>query len=398
MCIVTLATIFWYVLRIFVFAKTEYETEKIPTVATFVEQIPNLRYMPSAMYFKFFAKHHLWPMFATFFISWLFLLKMKQWLYFIFLPCFSLAFLILILITYHKGESPLMYENYYTLFGVFAAITLVFVMEKQFKNHWKLYLIVPLLTISVTGIYNAHAVLTKRVDYLERLVDYGRKQKNKKFLISDKNFPWQVGWVNWSVPFETTLLSAIDGRYSVVTCYVAEDINMFDSIINTKNIFLGPKWAVTWFQSHHLNKKHFHFPSTGYTKLNTSQADTTFNEADFNNKNILIKPLNEIVYSDADTFIVTPIRIINLSEKILASTPDGAFPVYLCYRIYNDMGAVIIPNGKRTTLEVDIVKEYVQGLNVTLPKKKGRYTVEIDLVTESKRWWKINSNFVLVVD
>ncbi|MCE3277836.1 MAG: hypothetical protein K0S44_27 [Bacteroidetes bacterium] len=386
----------WFYIRIFVLTNTEYESEKIPSLSVFIEQLPFIRYSPSGMYFKHYAKYEIWPLFLVFFISWIYLFKMKKWLNVLFLPAFSIAFLVLILITYYKGESALMYENYYTVFGVFAGIAFMYVLYNNVSEKWRLLWIIPLLVISVHGIHNAHASFTKRVDYLDRLVSEGRKHEKKKFLVSSQNFPWQYGWVHWALPFETTLYSAIAGADSVVTCFVTPEIDKYDSLINKENVFLGPEWAVTWFESHHLKQNYFRFPSSGYAKLNTSQADSAFHESDFDKGNILIKPLQDTYYSDADSFIVAEIEITNLLYKTFASIPKGNNPVFLSYHIEQG-GKTVVFDGKRTPLEADLKGKIIQSIMVTLPEKKGDYTVEVDLVTENKRWWEIRSKFKLIV-
>lgn len=390
-------TIGWYLIRIFVLTGTAYENEKIPTLDVFLEQLPNLHYLPSTVYFKHFAPYQLWSMFLLYLASWYYLFRAKNWLYFIFLPLFSLGFLVLILITYYKGESPLMYENYYTVLGFFAAVAFVFSSERFISKSTGFIVLIILLIVNCKGIYNSHDILTKRADYLGRLITYGRKQENKKFLISDRNFPWQVGWVEWAVPFETSLYSALDGKDSVVTFFVTDDMNRHDSLIHKENIFLGPKWAVTWFGSQNLNHDYFHFPSSGYEKLNTYQSDTSFHEEVFNKENVMIYPVMDTYYSDADSFVIVPLNIKNTSAKKLYSIPSGNNPVLLSYHVYDIKGNKIIADGVRTPLEVDILGEYIQGLNVLLPKNKGKYTVEVDLVSENKRWWGINSRFSLVV-
>ena len=393
----TIATIVWYFLKIFIFSISEYESDKIPSLSVFVEQLPNLRYLPSTVYFKTFAQQELWPLFLIFFISWILLIKMKQWLYVIFLPSVTMLYLVLILITYYKGESPMMYENYYTVFGVFATIPFVYILGHYFKTKLQLLIVSIFLAISLNGIYNAHSVFTKRIEYIGRLVDYGRKQENKKFLINTRNFPWQITWITWGFPFETALYSALDGRDSVVTFFTTTDMNAYDSLINKKNIFLGPQWAITSFGSQNLNKKYFHFPSSGYQKLNSSQADSIFDESIFNKSNILIIPEKDVYYPDADSFIVAPVLIRNLSGVKLSSTYGESNPVSISYHIYTIDGVEIVHDGNRIPLDIDILGDYVQGINVTLPKKSGRYIVEVDFVTENKRWWNINSSFELAV-
>ncbi|MGQ0829459.1 MAG: hypothetical protein ACT4ON_13810 [Bacteroidota bacterium] len=397
--ILFVVTIIWYYFKIFIFKSSEYEMEKIPTLAIFIKQLPFINDLSSTYYFKHFAKHYLWILFLTFFISWIYLFKMKNWLYFIFLPAFSLFYLAIILITYYKGESVLMYQNYYTVFGVFAAVSFMYILYSNFKKKWRLFLVLPLLVLNLGGIYKAHAILTKRIEYVDHLVSYGRKQDNKKFLISAQNFQWQIGWISWSLPFETALYSAIEGPDSAVTFFVTDEMNKYDSLINKKNVFFGPEWAITWFGSQNLNRNYFHFPSTGYKKLTTSQADTSFSEEVFNKNNVQIIPVKEKIYCDPDSFVYVPIRIINLSEKALASIPKGDEPIFLSYHVYDIKNKIILPDqGVRTPFDIDIEKEYLQGLLVTLPKKRGNYVIAVDIVTENKRWWGINSKFILVVE
>ncbi|MDF2437830.1 MAG: hypothetical protein K0Q95_2206 [Bacteroidota bacterium] len=390
-------TITWFLIRIYILTDTAYENEKIPTMDVFLEQLPNIRYLPSTVYFKLFAKQHFWSMFLVFMAAWYYLFRSRNWLYFLFLPAFSLGFLVLILITYYKGESPLMYENYYTVLGFFAAVAFIFSCDGFLPKSVELSVVVILLIVNCVGIYNAHDILTKRTNYLGRLISYGRKQEHKKFLVSTTNFPWQTSWVEWAVPFETTLFSGLAGPDSVVTVYVTDDINKHDSLINKENIFLGPKWAITWFGSQNLNHDYFHLPSSGYEKLNSYQSDTAFHEEVFGKDNIRLTAVKDKFYSDSDSFVVVPLRIENLSGKKLASIPSGDHPVLLSYHVYNNKGEKLIADGVRTPLEVDIKESYLQGLTVILPKERGEYSVEVDIVSENKRWWGINSKFSLIV-
>jgi hypothetical protein len=69
-----------------------------------------------------------------------------------------------------------------------------------------------------------------------------------------------------------------------------------------------------------------------------------------------------------------------------------SYPVYFAYKIFDLHGNSIEPEGRRTPLEVDILpnKKYRQGVVIDLPNKRGEYIIEIDLLTENKRWWGYN--------
>ena len=95
---------------------------------------------------------------------------------------------------------------------MFISIAFIDILYKNFREKFIYLIVTPVLIINLIGIYNAHHLPTYRIQYLNRLIDYGRKQENKKFILHDSNFPWQFGWVNWAMPFETDLLSALDGK------------------------------------------------------------------------------------------------------------------------------------------------------------------------------------------
>lgn len=391
-------TIAWYSVRIFILTNSDYEEAKIPSFKIFLQQLPHLRYLPSTNYFKAFAPRQFWSLLLVFIISWGLILKTKKWVYAIFLPIYTITFLVLILITYYKGESPLMYENYYTVLGLFASVALLTTLHKIEDKKWTLILLLPLLVINLNAIYASHSIFTKRIEYIDRLVNYGRKQQNKKFLISKSNFPWQTAWVDWAFPFETTLYSAIPGPDSVVTFYVTPDMNRYDSLIHNENIFLGPEWAITWFGSQNLKKNYFNFPSTGYEKLNSAVPDSFSKQIKFNTDSVFIKPEKNIYYSDADSFVIVPIHIKNYSDRKLYSLASDNRSFYLTYQMYNKDETIKISSGNKTPLDIDIVNDYVQGLNVTLPKHKGEYVVKVNLTTKNTFYKEPAGKFLLVVN
>lgn len=395
---ISIFALVWYVIRIYILTESVYENAKIPSLEVFIEQIPKIRYLPSMNYFKAFAPRELWSLFLLIFICWIFLFRYKQWLYFVFLPVYCIAFLVLIVVTYYKGESPMMYENYYTMFGVFAAVPFTSLMFKKASKGWIIIALALIVGINLRGLYFAHEILTKRIEYVDRIVSYGSRQEKRKFLINAKNFPWQVAWASWALPFETALYSALKHPDSVCTFILVNEMDQYDTLINRNNIFLGPEWAVTWFGSQNLNNKYFHFPGTGYEKLNTMQSDSSFDESIFNKNNIAIIPQNITVYSEKDSFVVVPVLIQNTSGKRIASTPDGPSPVFLSYHLFDEEHNEIVHDGNRCVLDIDIKGNYTQGLNIKVPDKSGNYTVAVDFVSENKRWWQIPSQFILIVN
>ena len=313
-----------------------------------------------------------------------------------FLIVYPIGFLIMILLTHFSGESPIAYENYYTFFGFFLAIPATIYLYN--KQKMPIFIVISLIVmINLFGIFKSHDIFTKRLQYIDRLVEYGRKFPEKKYIIQKSTYQWQIAWVKWAFPFETLLYSSLDGPDKAVSFYIADDMNQMDNLMNKPNVFLGPDWAPSWFSSNNMNKNFINLPSTGYKKLSSSQDDTTFIEANFNTTNITIKPINETYYSDSDPFVVIPVKITNNSGMVLHSIKGKKNPVFITYHLYDKNGGEIGWDYKRTNFDVDIYEEYTQGVIVELPKKRGEYIVEIDFVTENIRWWGFNKRVKLIV-
>jgi hypothetical protein len=395
--IITLSlTLVWFFIRIFLLKSTTYESEKIPSIHTFLEQLPHLKDLPSTRYYKDFFKQEFLFVFALYSLSLGYFLYRKKWLFVLFNLSYVICFLALILITYYKGESPLMYENYYVLFGFFWGLPIVQMLFEITSQGIKYAVTISLLVVSINGMYQSHYVFTKKIDYLQRLVDHAQQNDHKKFIINSLNFNWRVSWVSWSLPFETALLSADNANAQSASFYLSKEYNKFDSILNRENIFLGPDWAPTWFGSQNLNKRYYHFPSSGYVKLNTSQADTTFHPELFNKENVELIPVKNYVVSDADAFVVVPIKIVNHTEHLLRSIPDAVNQTFLSYHLYDATGKLVDSDGLRSALELDVQQSAITGLTIDLPAK-GLYKVVVDFVTENKRWWEVNAEFTLEV-
>ena len=391
-------TVLWFFIRLKVIGVTGYEEGKIPSLQTFFAQFPNLFHLPGTKYFVRFFSAEFKTMIIIYALTLLMTAGRKEWKAFLILLFYPFIFIVIILITDYRGNSPVMYQSYYTIIGLFVSVSFVSCIYQRWNKQFMEIIIFLLIVINLKGIYDSHYFLTKRVQYLGRLASYGMKFEKRKFLIDAKNFPWEYGIGTWSMPFETLLYSALAHPDSSVTFYVTEDLNKFDSLINKENVFLGPEWDINCFNTRDMNHDYFHLPSTGYEKLNSSQGDTAFHESDFSNKNVLLEISDEKFYSDANKIVVVPVKIINLSGKKIPATRNDPPSVFMSYHIYDKHGKRIGIDGGVTFFDVDIMDSFVQGLIVDVPEKKGEYIIEADIQTANVRWWNINSRFTLVVN
>jgi hypothetical protein len=386
----------WFIIRIFFLTTSAYESEKIPEITVLMQQFKNLRHLPSTKYFLHFFKIEFVAVIVAYSLSMVYLLYKRKWLYVIFNSFFNLAFLLLILLTYYKGESPLMYENYYVLFGLFCGLPIVEVIHGYLSGYVRYIVVLILLLISLNGIYSAHSVYSEKMEYLDRLSLNVREYPNQKFLVHTSNFAWNVSWISWALPFETALFSADNQNYHSTTFYIVDNFSKYDSLITRENIFLGPDWAPTWFGSQNLNQQFFKFPSSGYVKINSSQSDSTFNINSLNKENLSIIPLRTRVVSSKDDFMVLPIKIMNRSGAVIRSIPDGDSRLQLSYRLYDNAGNLIDGPPVISNLEMDVKESIITGLTIEIPEN-GEYKVVVDFIRNENWWLGVGADFTLIV-
>jgi len=391
-------TFLWYFLRIKIFTTTLYENEKLPTLALFLEKIKSLKHLPAYVYFKQFFKRSLWVLFGTMLVFIPLMFLKRRMIPALLLILFPLILLLLVFITLYKGDSPLMYENYFAIVGFFPAVALMRFTNDQYSKKTVLILFAFLTLTSLKGVYNGHYTLSKRIAYLDRLNQYAEKHQKDKYLLYNSTIPWNIAWLTWSFPFETFANSSVSPGHKSSTFYVIGDDQLkVDSIKNKNGVFMGPNWCIEWFQTFSLEKNYYNLSDSGYAYLNTSQADTSFNEAAFNKNNIHLTCMDSCYFNDADTFLIIPVHFLNTSGRLLRSIPAGPNPVYVSYHIYKENETAIYSEGQRTALEVDIGDEYTQGVNVSMPHQPGHYMVDFDMVSDGKRWWSVNARTKLVV-
>lgn len=375
-----------------------YSGKKIPELSAFVNYVPHIFTLPSYIFFSEFVMVYYKVLIFLFFLLLIVFAFQKRFLILTFYSLFFLAFIILILITFRFGESPIMQENYYILFGIFIAVPLSFEILKKIPKTFAILSIIFLLSYSDYKIWKSHFQISQRNGYIERIITYGRTFDEKKFIVNDQNIDWNFICADWALSFESLLLSTIQSPDSAVTFYTTQNIHEYDSLLSNKNLFIGADFAPFWFTSNSLNQKYFRLKNTVYRKLNSPQSDSVFNESFFNKDSLSIK-LDLDCYKVVKFLTATiPVRITNRSHKLVPSTITPENQTYLSYHIYKN-DKMIIPDGKRSKFEVDLMpgKEYVQGLTIWLPPQRGLYTVEVDVLSENKRWWGINKRFILVV-
>jgi len=273
---IILFTIVYFSYVILTIPPGSYSAGKIPSIAVFLEFAPKIFSLPiTTVFYNFVLSYYKILIILVAFLLVLFIVR-KKILLLAFYVLFLLGFAALILVTLRNGESPVMQENYYMLFGVFIAIPFCMEFIKKIPLSSAIIIIVMLLSFSVYKIWKCHFMFTQRNDYIERIITYGRTFNERKFIVNEENINWDIVTVDWDMGFESLVISSIPNPDSALTFYTAKDMNKYDKSQNDTNLFIGVGFCPLWFTSNSFNPDYFHLKNTFYRKLNSNQ-DSTFN-------------------------------------------------------------------------------------------------------------------------
>jgi hypothetical protein len=375
--------------------QTSYEMWRIPSMEEVINRIPKLTESHAYIYISDFIAHHI-PLIVGIILLILFCLRNRRFLLLAYSISFAIAFMTFLYLTLPFMDSPYMYENYLCGLGVIIVLP-IFICLKNSSFTTRILTAVFLFSVSIYTIFQAHYIIRERINYISHLCNYGKSFPEKKYLISIDNYPWKFAWATFTLPFETLMYQSVEDPGNSVTYFITPEINKYDSMIQDPSFFLGPEWDVFQFNwpDTKLKKKFFDLPDKGYRKLSTEQ-DKNFDETVFTKENVSISLPQTTYKSLADSFIVVPLKINNRSGKLIHSVRRGENHVDIAYHIYNEKGENILWDGLRTPLDVDVINEFTQGVVILNPKEKGTYTVVVDFVTEGKRWWGLNCEFIFI--
>lgn len=215
-------TISWYGYNLLIKSKTGgYESERMESFKLFFSTYDTILDLPSARYFFKFLKGTPLISFVIILFGALWLFVKKRHILSILFLLFPFSYLVFIIIAYHKGEAPNMYEQYYIYFGFFGAIVLsdVFALISPKKGFWTTIL---LLIMGLQGIYLSRKQPEIKKEFISSLVQKAAEYNYDKYLIKESDYPFSFGWSTFALPVETLLMSKLK-MDKVITFYVAED-------------------------------------------------------------------------------------------------------------------------------------------------------------------------------
>jgi|GEM_PF-4540069 len=329
----------------------------------------------------------------------IFLIIKKEWLQILALLAFTIGTWLIIMAYNLHDDAPIVYMNYYGLFGFYFAFPFClyafdFISTKKF-----VLIYVVLMVCSLAGIIRSGALMTDQVDYFKRVT---ADMIGPKAIAHNANLGWNSLWVSWDLSFQSLLVSSLQNPLLVKTFFGTDNNTVIKEYTTTenKNCFYNTFFAPGWFPYPFRNKTFYTLSPSNYMCLNTLQ-DSTFNESLLSNKNVEILANDETIYLIKNNFRTIPVTIFNHNNFTIPSIPTPLKQVNLTYRVYNNKNEMVFHDGKRSTLEADILpnSSLTTGLCIDCTQlHRGRtYFIDVDIAIENKRWLEIYRHVKIVL-
>lgn len=343
---------------------------------------------------------------------------------FLFLSVFQLLisrrFLLLINFLIFLGITFVLYVLYtvpgklYVFTGIiwgWIAFLPTFGFSNYFLKNMPKIWIMGLGTFSIIyGLYNIHlsaSILKPKLDYLKRTVDNVQQFEESKFLIHKDVIEWDFVMVPDYIPMETLVLSSSLSFHNksnkVITATIFENFEQIKDKIRDTMEIICVDWVKDYLSYDNLNYKYFSLKKTNSLIITHTEEELGI-EVDSipSHKVKIICP--DTVKVKHMPLVTQYIEVEILNESSIPMPARRTYPqnfTSLSYHVYSILDSLIINEGYRTSLECDILpgRKIKNALVIKNPPlNKGVYKLEIDLVTEERRWWNINKKVVLVVN
>ncbi len=246
---------------------SSYEGGKLSGMQTISGNLPHFFELYST---KYLAKH----LFSTYLVSTVlfvilnvYYLARKEFLKWILTMSFVLGFILIYNVDYYSGGSNiemdknLMVMNY-LVFLPFAADVY---QNRKLRPWLKGSFLILILVFAMITILARQEPYKKRIRYYLQLNDVLQNQDGKKFYTSQENISPQVLFL-WAVPFESLIISSLDGPEYSKTIYPFADIENLPSYISDPRLFLCTTFWPRW-QTGQLNERYFRLPEEPYRYL-----------------------------------------------------------------------------------------------------------------------------------
>ncbi|HYW97287.1 MAG TPA: hypothetical protein VE870_16965 [Bacteroidales bacterium] len=202
----------------------------------------------------------------------------KDYLKWIFTNTFILGFVLIYNLDYYAGGSDIEMDK--NLMTMNLLIFLPFATDIYYNENIREWLrpvfMILVLGFSVITLLHPRKIYRQRISYYEELNDALQAQTGHKFYTEEENISKKVLFL-WGVPFESLIISSLDGPVHSRTIYPVKNLNDLPGYIGDPDLFLctffWPKWNID-----ELNPHYFRLPEKPYHYLPAEDLPKTGNK------------------------------------------------------------------------------------------------------------------------
>lgn len=208
-----------------------YDANAIGMFAGFGERLPNLFSLPSTVFFfkRLLSTYYLLPIIMG--VNLFFLYQQKAWWNIALMLSGTLAWLLLILTTYHYSTDQMYMESYYLPLGIFIGLPFV---DKVFGVGKAWVWIVFMLVVACFRIGQIVEIQTRyanRVTWLkEQLSKAEERPYRRYYLLRSQTTPYQSN-LDWATPYETILISSLHDPSNTRSIYIVPSEEQVSAVV-----------------------------------------------------------------------------------------------------------------------------------------------------------------------
>lgn len=234
-----------------------YDATAVGMVDGFWERLPKLFSLSSTVFFfkRLLSTYYLLPIVLA--VNLVFLFKHKSWWNIGIMLSGILAWLLLILTTYHYSTDQMYMESYYLPLGIFIGLPFV---EKVFGlgKAWiwiTLMIVVSCFRIGqIIGIQSKYGI---RLTWMKEQLAKAEELPDRRFyLLRSQIVPYQSN-LDWATPYESILLSSLKGPSNTHSIYIIPSEDQVDAVIHREGGIPSP---IGFHPFHSLNSQYFNVP------------------------------------------------------------------------------------------------------------------------------------------
>lgn len=372
---------------------SEYEQELLDSQKGFGYLLAHLNEIPGYIQMKVILNRELKviPVFGI--ATLLGLLFQKKWLKGAFLLLFSLAYFLLVVRTYQRGESSLILSNVLGPLGLFALI--LFLRDVLPSISLTLLHYVGLIFLFFFFQHNIRSRFEPnrlQLRWHENMAALSSQLEQPKLIVDKANLSTHLFYIDWSIGVESLLLSSLDGPENTSQVFATDNTALFRDMDQPETQF-----AFATFWPHRsladLNPNYFQFPANAFFVLNDSSRYTC-QEAGMENAALEWEEMDFKKGKEARL----PVKVTNQASVGFSSQSAQCGIGFTYY--FEGSENFPAPWTNFIPLETDLPPgiHYEQILLLYAPPEKGSYTLHIGLRRRDQATPFVQSNQEIEVD